>query len=107
MSFDAINASAVMASAADATNRYVASSKEQLGRREAGFSKEEREQARALTQKKRSGCHFTKYQSRIDGSGVAFDGEHGGNGRKVCRPTMASSEPGAMLAFAPFWGMSA
>ena len=50
MSFDAMNASVVMASAADATNRYVASRNEQLGRREAGFSKEERE--RALTQKK-------------------------------------------------------
>lgn len=52
MSFDAMNASVVMASAADATNRYVASRNEQLGRREAGFSKEERERARALTQKK-------------------------------------------------------
>ena len=47
MSFDAMNASVVMASAADATNRYVASRNEQLGRREAGFSKEERERARA------------------------------------------------------------
>ena len=47
MSFDAMNASVVMASAADATNRYVASRNEQLGRREAEFSKEERERARA------------------------------------------------------------
>jgi hypothetical protein len=47
MSFDAINASVVMASAADATNRYVASRNEQLDRREAGFSKEERDRARA------------------------------------------------------------
>ena len=50
MSFDAINASVMMASAADTTKRYVASRNEQLGRREAGFSKEERD--RALTQKK-------------------------------------------------------
>lgn len=46
MSFDARNVSVVMASAADATNRYADSKDAQLGRLEAGFSFLDRERAR-------------------------------------------------------------
>jgi hypothetical protein len=38
----------------------------------------------------------------MDGSGIVLDVGHGGAMGKLCRPPMASTEPGRMLAFPPF-----
>jgi hypothetical protein len=41
-------------------------------------------------------------KGQMDGSGIVLDVGHGGAMGKLCRPPMASTEPGRMLAFPPF-----
>jgi hypothetical protein len=43
-------------------------------------------------------------KGQIDGSKVVREVVHGGSDGKLCRPPMASPEPGRMIAFPPFQG---